>query len=307
MKLTTIVHVKGTIPFVTRDILQACHQMECARKPVKNRIAVPCMIKHDLESVFYVFLWLCTVISGPHFKPRASKFFAFDGLPLYSWFSEDNLRNNAFAKSGQINVPFAFEWSILDNSHIYFGDDFKRCAREFRDLLYPGSRNGESTVAKRYEAKKEPFPALSPKAILEILRILEQKLPTVETEFPMEEGAEDYNEDIHGIPYLSSSRIDKKVEEILYAVDEGNPRLASGLPANGHPASTNDSQAKREAQSVIGGSRAGRTHSMKLRNASSVSVNSSGRKRKGVDNEPINIRNSSASKRLHSDTGSKIV
>ena len=159
-----------------------------------------------------MFLWLCTVIAGPHFRPRASKRFAFEETPLYSWFSNEGLLNASSFKWRQITSSVFFETQVVKYFHDYFGNDFKDCARDLRKLF-----------ARRYGEEQEPPPIVYHESFLGVLRKLEEKLPLVETEIPRKEGAEDYEEWIHGIPYCYSSIVDEKVEEILYAVDQADP------------------------------------------------------------------------------------
>ena len=275
-------------------------------QPNEKLMSITHTIEHDLESVFYVFLWICTVIAGPRFKPRASKRFAFERTPLYSWLSWGNLYFVAATKLYQICTPEHFEEKILDYFHIYFGNDFEECAREFRDLFFPRTRESNSSLEERYAAQKKPFPTLCHESFLEILRHLEQKLPSVETEIPQEEGAEDYKERIHGIPYCYSSIVDEKVEEILYAVDQADPDSDSS--STGHPGPSSVATTRKKTNSTTGGPGAESVHPMTLRKRASAVVSSSGKKRKGAPEEPVNKRShSSSSKRLRSNTGPRVV
>ena len=246
--------------------------------------SIPRTIEHELESVFYVFLWICTVIAGPHFKPRASMRFDFEKTPLYRWFSDENLYDALSAKAYQISSTFSFETEVLRYFHCYFGNDFKECARELRKLF-----------ERRYIEEKKLPSIVSHESFLGSLRKLERKLPSAETEIPQEEEVQGY-----------SSFIMMADEEILYAMNYGNHDSYSS--SEDCPDSTKVVPAEEVPQSGAGSGRAGRTHPMRLRNITPNEIANSTRKRRLVDEERIESRNKNAvKKRPRISTELKIV
>jgi hypothetical protein len=59
-------------------------------------------LRHDLESVLYVILWICTSMDGPGIERRVVDPHFMD-LPLHTWFDKDaNLQNLGYLKLGHI-------------------------------------------------------------------------------------------------------------------------------------------------------------------------------------------------------------
>jgi hypothetical protein len=94
-------------------------------------------VQHDLESFFYVLIWICVRYCGPnnavrHFPPAVVRP---DGWaarnPLDDWFAED-LQVVANSKCSQMMISFE---STLDWVDPYF-EDLVVCIRRFRDVLF---------------------------------------------------------------------------------------------------------------------------------------------------------------------------
>ncbi|KAH8109272.1 hypothetical protein DFH11DRAFT_1881375 [Phellopilus nigrolimitatus] len=66
----------GTLPFMAIEVLQS-------HKNGKPKHAHA--YYHDLESVFYVLCWLCTVLEGPYNKERDSDNFDFESSEITKW------------------------------------------------------------------------------------------------------------------------------------------------------------------------------------------------------------------------------
>ena len=59
----------NAIPFVATDIRRAWHEAKLESKRTTRWISSSHLFAHDLESIFYVFCWICIVIAGPNFTP----------------------------------------------------------------------------------------------------------------------------------------------------------------------------------------------------------------------------------------------
>lgn len=136
--------------------------------------------KHDLESIFYIFCWVCTVFDGPGYQVRAPTKFRFIGIPLSSWFTTTkNLFAAEYLRWVHVSKSGAFERNILQYFDAYFGPNFKQCARELRLLVFgeqdPHVRRICANAGKR-------LPVLDYRGFLELLRRLERSLPEKEAD-----------------------------------------------------------------------------------------------------------------------------
>ncbi|KLO05872.1 hypothetical protein SCHPADRAFT_946555 [Schizopora paradoxa] len=120
------VPVTGTVPFMAVDLLEHfdgtyAHDYQ-----------------HDLESLFYVICWICTVHSGPNGKCRSVEEIVKSNI--YSWnvhdFSEKNLKQIARTKSALTKIKETFRTSIEEDFHPYFAPIFD-CLCDMRDCLFP--------------------------------------------------------------------------------------------------------------------------------------------------------------------------
>lgn len=89
---------------------------------------------HDIESIFFVFIYLCTNLSGPGVPRPLCELREFRSLPMASWF------NPAFSMqrlgADKISALALFEQRITPYFSEYF-NDLKPCARKLLDAIYP--------------------------------------------------------------------------------------------------------------------------------------------------------------------------
>ena len=91
--------------------------------------------EHDLESLFYIFLWICINYAGPHGEVRKD-FPSKQEIPVLKWIDpEKSFRDIAEAKLGQCSYPSVFRTDILSFFHGYF-EDLKECSKQLRTLFF---------------------------------------------------------------------------------------------------------------------------------------------------------------------------
>lgn len=92
---------------------------------------------HDLESLFYVFIWICITYEGPKQKHRKIRDFTDECSPLYQWFSGKSFMTTAETKKGQMD-PIMWKTGkarLLQEFTAYF-EDFKTCAIELNHAFF---------------------------------------------------------------------------------------------------------------------------------------------------------------------------
>ncbi len=98
---------------------------------------------HDLESLFYVICWICTMYSGPNGKMRKES--EYKSSNVASWnvrdFSDESLKVAARAKRGFTKIMEDFRTEITDDFHPYFTPIFE-CMCEIRFCLFPTAMEG---------------------------------------------------------------------------------------------------------------------------------------------------------------------
>ena len=117
---------QGTLPFLSIDSMN----------PNPNFVFVH-GAHHDIESLFYVLIWICTTQSGPNGKARK---FEFKKTELYVWNAggklEEGLRNIWDAKSNVVaSSQDSFQGLVLDRMDPYF-NPIKDCIVELKDVLF---------------------------------------------------------------------------------------------------------------------------------------------------------------------------
>ncbi|TDL13485.1 hypothetical protein BD410DRAFT_684355, partial [Rickenella mellea] len=109
----------GTVPFMAIDILLgiATHDAD-----------------HDLESLFYVFCWICITRGGPG---RSRKDFKFENSRLAKWAGNptDTPDDIGCKKVATVQAGY-FELWILKEFHPYF-HGLRTCAMALRNILFP--------------------------------------------------------------------------------------------------------------------------------------------------------------------------
>jgi hypothetical protein len=102
-------------------------------------------LRHDLESILYVILWICTSMEGPGIERRVADPLFMD-LPLRAWFNSDaDMLNLGYIKLGHIVDA---ERAILGNFPPFW-DSFKPFVRELLKAFFPISPiSGSHITAK---------------------------------------------------------------------------------------------------------------------------------------------------------------
>ncbi|KAH8114691.1 hypothetical protein DFH11DRAFT_180194 [Phellopilus nigrolimitatus] len=122
----------GTLPFMSIDMLTGRIQEYC--------------YYHDLESLLYVLIWVCTTQAGPHDAPRAATDCTFKETGIAIWcamapgqvdpYDATAMNTVGLAKSGMMKEEDHFEINIISRVHRYFEPIFQ-LMREWRGILYP--------------------------------------------------------------------------------------------------------------------------------------------------------------------------
>ena len=114
----------------------------------------------DLESLFYVLIYLCINLKGPQNRIRnLDDLSSFTSFPVAEWFSA----KGSFARLGRTKLSHlqTFETSVLDFFAPYF-DDLKPCVRALHLALCPtgDSRNSPITHERMIAIFEETLTAL---------------------------------------------------------------------------------------------------------------------------------------------------
>lgn len=100
--------------------------------------------RFDLESLFYVLIYLCINLKGPENRVRPTEDMAkFTSFPVAEWFrAEGSFRHLGRAKLSQLQT---FEVSIVPYISPYFWDLIP-CIRKFHKALCPGGDSRNSPI-----------------------------------------------------------------------------------------------------------------------------------------------------------------
>jgi serine/threonine protein kinase len=109
-------HRTGTLPFMSINILEKGHEENFAAG-----------YRDDIESFFYVFLWICCTWEKPGNRKRDQ--------PLKSWLGGDLLKIGAL-KARVMTDEKRFKDDILSNFSSNF-EPLKKLALKFRQILFP--------------------------------------------------------------------------------------------------------------------------------------------------------------------------
>jgi Fungal protein kinase len=121
---------------------------------------------HDLESLFYVLVYICTNLGGPGTPRTLEELLDFTSLPIAAWFvPETSFEGLATSKLG---LAHAFEKRIVDRFSPYF-TDIKPCVMELFRAMYP---NGPQVKS-----------ALTHDRMIEIFTATLEKLPFIDQHF----------------------------------------------------------------------------------------------------------------------------
>lgn len=100
--------------------------------------------KHDLESLFYVLIYICTNLKGPRnmVRTKAEVLKEHSSVPLYDWFDMDaSFRSLGRTKAGQFDT---FQESILDKFSPYFAD-LAPCVMKLFRAFFPSGKEWDNS------------------------------------------------------------------------------------------------------------------------------------------------------------------
>lgn len=212
---------QGTVPFIALDILNTWKQDGKRNDPIAHSP------KHDLESLLYVFCYLCTVLAGPRRTDKVKKknyptirpgssIYDFETTRLARWFyrGKKDMESLADSKGIDLGRPKTFEDNVVSKFHSYF-EDMKECAHELRDLLDPDIKRGTSNLRDRYRQLGKGdqfFEELGPthESFLEVFRNLRTELELKHGEAPPvpDPGADPLDDTLVGLPQMSNTKLE---------------------------------------------------------------------------------------------------
>jgi hypothetical protein len=98
---------------------------------------------HDLESLFYVLVYICTNLEGPNTPRSLSDLITFTSLPMAAWFvPETSFEGLATSKLG---IAHTFESRIVGRFSPYF-EDIKECVMDLFRAMYPNGPRIQSSL-----------------------------------------------------------------------------------------------------------------------------------------------------------------
>ncbi|EPQ57055.1 hypothetical protein GLOTRDRAFT_137483 [Gloeophyllum trabeum ATCC 11539] len=150
----------GTTPFMAIDLLSASGQ----------RVHVP---RWDLESFFYVLIWVFILYDGPCKSERKIKF---SDTVLFKW-TNDDFESIGMNKYAAVTSPDFWESKVLRWVAPYFAD-LKPCLTRIRDLLF---FTEEKTHDKFIRILQEEFEKLPDEGSSGDEEASEENLPTTQT------------------------------------------------------------------------------------------------------------------------------
>ena len=117
-------------------------------------------LRHDLESILYVILWICTSMEGPGIERRVEDPL-FMNLPLRKWFDKNaDIRDLGYAKLGHIVDA---ENAIFINFPPFW-NPFKPFVRELLAVFI------FSIAGRRIDRNSDSEPYITSQAMIEILK-----------------------------------------------------------------------------------------------------------------------------------------
>lgn len=119
--------------------------------------------QHDLESLFYVLIWVCTMQNGPCGELRDAGTFKYKKSALSVWNGGLHSATIPFkmvsvAKHSAMIDPNKFKQEISDCFAPYF-EPLKKCMEDFRGILFPKPLTPDELVlVQRVVAEEESMP-----------------------------------------------------------------------------------------------------------------------------------------------------
>lgn len=113
--------MQGTLPFMSINVLLGRVEEHC--------------YYHDLESLLYVLIWICTTQGGPHDVTRSESDCPFDDTGIAVWCANaPELVGRA--KGAMMNCHKMFKTDIIYCLHVYF-EPLSPLIEKWRDILLP--------------------------------------------------------------------------------------------------------------------------------------------------------------------------
>jgi hypothetical protein len=111
-----LLYSQGTPPFVAIDAL--IHFTKCSTHDPESKVftQLPC---HDLKSILYVILYICTFFKGPGSMKESGVFPKLMSIPLERWFRQETISAISQEKVGAIMMA---EVSLLVKFTPYWAD-----------------------------------------------------------------------------------------------------------------------------------------------------------------------------------------
>jgi Fungal protein kinase len=86
-------HLQGTLPFVSYRILKILQKnIDADATGRQQKQIIDHQPADDLESLFYVLVWICILYDGPNNSPRTDV--SFQHTPVYQWAEQDFARGD---------------------------------------------------------------------------------------------------------------------------------------------------------------------------------------------------------------------
>lgn len=89
--------------------------------------------EHDLESFFYVLIWICVNYAGPGGMERED--FSIYETQMKHWIQGPDLTSIGVSKSGAVSSRMIFKLMVLDQFSPYF-ESLKPCLAKLRDAFF---------------------------------------------------------------------------------------------------------------------------------------------------------------------------
>lgn len=145
-------------------VLESIDKVQIQQKPV-----------HDLESIFYVLLYLCLKFKGPGNLKRLPEDIPKDiSMPIDSWFKHQHrFRELGERKRGQLD---SFHDRFADRFSPYF-QDLRQCMIDLFDVLFPPE---ELKVLENTHVRLFMDCKATHNAMLQVLDNVYKKLPDID-------------------------------------------------------------------------------------------------------------------------------
>lgn len=177
---------KGTLPFMALDLLD-------------DKQSVQHAICHDLESMWYVLVWLCHTQAGPDGEVRL---FEYEKTQIFRWNACEGKNSSPIeisdGKARLLRDPKGIEFrkKVLDFFHPYF-DPIKETVEELRLLLFPVAvaqifRDALDTMSQKPVDRKSKLQTVEPPSerpyrelVAQFVEVLEHGIAGLQTHEPV--------------------------------------------------------------------------------------------------------------------------